>query len=507
MGSPTEEADDHFQTEHLTSDLKGRSVRGGAITMGTQGVRFALKMGALVVLARLLTPRAYGLLAMVTAVTSLIEMFKNLGLSMATVQRAEVHHGQINALFWINVLLGIGATTLTAAAAPLVTWFYGEPALTDITIALSGAIFLSSLAVQHQALLQRQMRFAAMAVADIVGLVSGIGAAVATAWLGAGYWALVLMRLVQTAVRTGITWMVCRWRPSRPSFGGEGVRSMLSFGGHLTGFRFLNYFARNADDVLIGRYIGSASLGLYNQAYKLLLAPLRLIRTPVSNVVLPALSRLQNEPTRYRAYTRQALAAITFLCMPIITFLFAEAHRVVLLVLGPQWIESAEIFRILAVVALIQSFNLVNGWSYQSLGQTDRWLHWGIFYSAAIITSFAVGLQWGVQGVAMAYTLINYALLLPSFAYCFKTSMLRISDVFSAVWKPAVAALAAAAAAILLSPTTIANAPAQLAGQLALSGVLFGTVYFLSWLLLPGGRAYLAQLLTLTRHVVSHSFR
>ncbi len=148
-----------FDTEYLKADLKGRSVRGGAVTMAAQGIKFFLQIGSTVVLARLLTPEDFGLIAMVTAVTGFVMMFKDMGLSMATVQRAEIDHAQISTLFWINVVLSLAFMLLTATLAPAIAWFYSEPRLTWITLALAGAFIFSGFTVQHQALLRRQMNF------------------------------------------------------------------------------------------------------------------------------------------------------------------------------------------------------------------------------------------------------------------------------------------------------------------------------------------------------------
>lgn len=493
------DSDRPFRTEHLAENLRGRSVRGGAVTLAAQGGKTALNIGATMVLARLLTPEAFGLIAMVVAVTGFIQLFKDLGLSMATVQRAEITRGQVNALFWINAAVGGVVAAGTAALAPLVARFYGDPRLAGITAALAGAIFLSGLAVQHRALLKRQMRFTALAVVDVGATGGGVAAALLAAWLGVGYWALVILQLVTAAGRTAIVWSVCRWRPGRPSWA-AGTRSMLAYGGHLTGFRVVNYFARNADDVLIGRYIGAASLGLYNKAYKLLLAPIRLIRSPISSVVLPALSRLQSDPERFRGYARRALAVITFLSMPFIAFSFAEAERIILFFLGPQWIESARIFQVLAVAAFIQSFNMVTGWSYMALDQTNRWLRWGFIFAAVVVTSFVVGLPWGAYGVAVAYTIANYVLLLPAFAYCFRTSPLRMADVFRTVWRPAVAAGGAAGAVLALN--TI-GWNGGLVVHLAASGLLFLCAYLLGWLLLPGGSAFLGEFRALISEITN----
>ena len=144
-----------FETDHLRAGLEGRSVRGGVLTLTSQGAQFLIQTLATVVLARLLVPADFGLVAMVTAVTGLAATFADLGLSEATIQRKEISHGQISILFWINVAIGVGLMLLTAALAPALAWFYGEPRLKNITLLLSLTFLISGLRVQHDALLNK----------------------------------------------------------------------------------------------------------------------------------------------------------------------------------------------------------------------------------------------------------------------------------------------------------------------------------------------------------------
>jgi PST family polysaccharide transporter len=437
---------------------------------------------------------------MVAAVTSFVQLFKDLGLSMATVQRAEVTGGQVNALFWVNVAVSALATLITALLSPGIAWFYADPRLVPVTLALASGIFLSGLSVQHEALMKRQMRFTAIAVIEVAAVTASVILAIAAAWLGADYWALVVQQLSRVIFATLGAWIACSWRPSRPRWA-QGARSMLAFGGHLTGFRLLNYFARNADDILIGRFVGAEALGYYTRAYKLLLAPIELIRNPISNVVIPSLSRLQDKPERFRGYSMRALSIIVFLSMPLITFCFAEADRLVLLALGPQWTEAAAIFRVLAAAAFVQSFNMVTGWSFTSLGQTDRWFKWGILFALLIVTSFIAGLPWGAYGVASGYAIANYLILLPSLWYCFKTSHLRIRDVFSTIWRPAVASISASILTIWVASLLPNNLPLIL--HVLLSGVIFSLIYLGGWSLLPNGLSFLNWIRNLATELIN----
>jgi O-antigen/teichoic acid export membrane protein len=221
------------------------------------------------VLARLLTLQDFGLISMVTAFTGLASLFRDMGLSMATVQRPHIDHAQVSTLFWVNVAISVVITSITAMLGPLIAWFYGEPRLKWITIVSAVAFIFGGLTVQHQALLRRQMRFTALAIIDVGSMLAGIIVAITSSLYGAGYWALVLNQLVVGITTAMGVWLLCDWRPGLP-VGHSGVRSMLAFGGNLTGANVLNYFVRNFDNILIGWYWGAQQLGLYTRAYQLL---------------------------------------------------------------------------------------------------------------------------------------------------------------------------------------------------------------------------------------------
>ena len=430
-----------LSTEHLKADLKGRSVRGGAVTMLAQGAKFFLQMGSTVVLARLLTPQDFGLIAMVTAVTGFVAMFKNMGLSMATVQRAEINHGQISTLFWINVVLSIGVMLVIAVLAPAIAWFYGEPRLTWITLALAGAFIFGGLTVQHQALMRRQMCFGSLALIQTVSMLVGIVTAIIAAWYGAGYWSLVLMELASASASVLGVWVACDWRPGLP-VRRSGVRKMLAFGGNLTGFNFLNYFARNADNLLIGKFWGSGQLGLYNKAYGLLTLPMRQITAPIAAVAIPALSRLQNDPERYRQYYYRAISTIAFITMPLVAMLAALSDEIITIVLGSQWTGAAIIFKMLAIAAFFQPVVSTTGWVFVSLGQTKRMMYWGLIAVPVIVLSFIVGLPWGVVGVATSYTVCDiFILMVPCLLFTFRYSPINLVGFFKTICCPATISL------------------------------------------------------------------
>ncbi len=438
-----------FDTSHLTKDLKGRSVRGGMVTVGAQGVRFALQLGSTAVLARLLTPADYGLVAMVAVVMNFAMMFKDMGLSMATVQKAEINHGQISNLFWFNVVVSFCLFIVVIALSPVVAWFYGEPRLTAITMALACSFILGGLTVQHQALLRRQMQFGKLALVEVGAMLGGITVAVASALLGAEYWALVYMQIANALVMAITVWFACNWRPTRPKRG-TGVKPMLAFGGHLTGFGFVNYFARNLDKLLIGKVWGGVQLGLYSKAYGLLTLPLSQINAPISAVAIPTLSRLQGDAEKYRKYYLKAISLIAFISMPLVMYMFVMSEEIIHLVLGEQWTGAARIFRVLGIGAFVQPISVTAGWVFVSTGHADRMFRWAIIAVPIIILSFMVGLPFGAYGVALSYSIANVILVVPQLFYAFRTTVITVMQVIRSILVPLTASLTAALAITLM---------------------------------------------------------
>ncbi len=487
---------DYFNTDHLKADLKQRSVRGGAVTIFAQSSKFGLKFGSTIVLARMLVPEDYGLIGMATVVTGFVEYFKDLGLSTATIQRREINHQQISTLFWINIAVACIVALVVALLAPVVASFYNEPRLEGITQALAINFIFGGLTVQHQALLKRQMQFTSLAKIEIASMFVGVATAVIAAYYGLNYWALVLMFLATTAINAVGVWLACSWRPGLPRRN-CGVNSMLAYGSNITGFGLVNYFSRNLDNILIGRRWGSQELGLYAQAYKLVLLPIQQINTPVTSVALPTLSSLQSEPQEYCRYYYKAMLSIAALGMPTIGFLFAFADKVILAALGEQWLAIVPIFKLLMPAALNATVGVGLGWAYQSLGNVSRQLRWGIGSSIANSILFIIGVRWGAMGVAAAFGLSRPLFFFAGFAYCYYQTPLKLTHLLAQLRFPAIASMGAMA--ILTSTSIFTFFADNLYLSLLVDLGFYVLLYFLIWILLPNGKKTLWAMLRLTK--------
>lgn len=397
------ETDDRWLSEEAARrDLGQRTLRGGAVFAVSRTGRGLLDLAATLALARLLSPEEFGLVGLAAAVTGFLTLFQDLGLSTGTIQRPALRHEEVSRLFWINLGLGASLAALTAALAPLLALFFGEPRLLGVVRVLAVGFVFGGAAVQHDALLKRNLRQGRLAGVELAAVAGGGGAGVLFALAGAGAWALVAQTLVYGGLRCALLWWVCDWRPG-PPWRGASVREHLRMGGHVTGFTVVNYFARNLDDVLIGRFVGMEALGLYRQAYRLLMLPLRQLNAPIASVARPALARLTDEPERYRRAYLRMLDKVLFLTMPLGGVLLVHAGLVLEVVLGPRWRPAEAMFRWLGLLVFSQPMANTMGWLFISQGRTADMFRWGLVGSSLSMISFAAGLPWGAEGVALAY--------------------------------------------------------------------------------------------------------
>jgi O-antigen/teichoic acid export membrane protein len=246
------------------------------------------------------------------------------------------------------------------------------------------------------------MRYVTLAAIGLSSVFMGYVVGILMAWRGFSYWALVGSQLAVIVTGTALTLCLCRWVPELPKWHAE-VRSMIRFGGNLTGFTTINYFSRNLDNLLIGRFAGAQQLGFYSRAYQLMLLPIDQINEPITSVALPSLSRLLDSPETYRRAYLRMLEKIALLTMPAVVLMILTSDWIIHIFLGPQWIGAVRIFVILGISALFQPIANTTGWILISQGRTHDMLKWGLMSGPIIITSFLIGLPWGAIGVAASY--------------------------------------------------------------------------------------------------------
>ncbi|MBM3715976.1 MAG: lipopolysaccharide biosynthesis protein [Actinobacteria bacterium] len=389
-----------------TQSLGRTASRGAATTMGAQGLRILVQIVGIVLLARLLAPGDYGVMAMVLAIVGVGEIVRDFGLSSAAIQARTLSHGQRSNLFWINLGIGAVLTCLCAALAVPVSALYGDPRLVAVTLALAPTFLLNGFSTQFRAHLNRDFRFVALSAVEIGAQATALGVALSLAAWGWGYWALVVQQVLQVLLQAVALPILAGWWPGLARRG-EPMRGLLTFGGHLVASQVLVYASRNIDSVMIGRLYGAVPLGFYNRAFQLMVLPLNQINAPASRVALPTLSRLQDDPARYARFLAVGQVVLLNVVAGVLAFSAAQAPALIAVALGPQWEPSVHLFQILAVAGFFQAAAYATYWASLSLGLMRRFFWYTVATRPLIIGLIVVGASWGVEGVAVAYTVGN----------------------------------------------------------------------------------------------------
>jgi O-antigen/teichoic acid export membrane protein len=362
------------------------------------------RLAVAIVLARLLTPDEYGVAALVLVFASLVLVFSDLALGAAIIQRSELSEADRSTAFWTSIGAGTVFTIAGVLLAAPIAALFSQPSVAPLCVALSLSFIVTSAAVVQEALLIREMQFKSLEVRMMVSTtVSGLIALVVAA-MGGGAWAIIVQQVTGAVISTVLIWRFSSWRP-RWTFSRESLHSLGTFSGYLVGHRLLFYVHRNADNFLIGRFVGTAALGAYAVAYNVMLAPMSRLAGPLQRVFAPTFSRMQDEPERIAAGWLRATRLLGTVAIPSMAGLVIVAPDFVPVVLGEQWRPAVVLIQVLAWVGLLQALQTLNMDVLQARGRARTIFRYSIGFTAAHIAAFVVGLHWGVVGVAVAYSI------------------------------------------------------------------------------------------------------
>lgn len=436
-----------FRPSELEGGLRRLALRSAGVTLLSQAVVFSIQMMATVVLARLLTPADFGLVTMVTTFSLLLMSFGQNGYVEAVLQRVSIDHFLASNLFWINVVVGLILTIGFAGAGSLLTKFYHEPRVAHVAIGMSLTIFITSTSVLHLALLKRAMEFPTVSVIDILARILSVSVSILLAWAGWGYWALVAGYVTQAMTTSLAAWSQCRWIPALPRRV-PGTGAIAHFAINVYGRFSVNHFARNTDNLLVGWRFGPSPLGFYKKAYDLFVLPANQLLSPVSDVVLSTLSRLDHKSAQYQRYFLTGLSIVAFVGMAVGADLTIVGKDLIRLLLGPKWGESGRIFTFFGPGIGIMLIYYAHGWIHLSIGRADRYLRWTLVEVAVTILLFVAALPWGPVGIAAVWTASFWILTVPAYWYAGKPIRFGILPILGAIWKYALASALAGAASL-----------------------------------------------------------
>ena len=408
--------------------MRQQAASGLKWTAVSQASRLGAQLLGVLTLTRLLPPSDFGLVAMAAVVTGFASLFRDFGTAAAIIQKPDPSPQLLDSVFWLNMAFGTGLAVLLGLFAPLIALGFAEFRLKEVLWVLALTFPIVSLGAVHQALLEKTSRFRPLAIVETVAAFVSLAGAIWVARAGWGVFSLVLQTLLAAFLTTAGLWMVSQWRPFF-RWDAQEIRGVMIFSGNLVSFNVFNYFIRNVDNLLIGRFLGASDLGYYAMAYRLMLWPLQNISSMVGRALFPVFSRLQADQGRLAGAYVRATAAITLVTAPLMFGFFVLREPFIAVALGERWQPVAGVLAWLVPVGLLQSISTSVGALYLATGRTDVMFKWGIAAGLLAVPALIIGLQWGITGVAAAYALASLLLFWPSLTIPFRLVGLRVGDV------------------------------------------------------------------------------
>ncbi|HEY0823690.1 MAG TPA: MOP flippase family protein [Ramlibacter sp.] len=462
-------------------NLRGPTLHGIRWTAVENVLNVLFGIATLAILARLLQPQHFGLMAVVAVIVGLSMVFADLGISNAVIHRQDVDEAQLSTLYWLNVLGGVAIYLVLLALAVPLARFYGEPELVPLVAIAGLATVVQSLGQQYNVLLRKELHFGLLARIGIASRFLALVSAVGLALADFGVYALVGSSLAGTCLATVLT-VAAGWRLHRPrlQFQPARVRHFLGFGAYQVGEGSIAYLTANLDSLLIGRLAGAEALGLYSVAKQFVTYPAQVVNPVVTRVAMPVMARLQDDIPRLRAMYLQAIGHLSSLNFPIYAAIAVFAAEITALLFGPRWEAAVPLMRILAIHAALRSVGTPVGSLILARGRARLAFWWNaslVFLTAAAMLA---GAMYGPAGVAWALLLLQVALQVPNWR-------LLVRPLCGAGWGEYAAAIlrpAAAAAMGALAGGAVALAfpgdLTRLAAGLAVSALVTLLAY-LAW--------------------------
>jgi len=492
--------------ETTGGEIRRAAVRGVGAMFVSSGLGLALQLASGAVLARLLPPRDFGLVTMVTTISLLLVNFGLNGFTEAVVQAEEIDQGVVSNLFWMNVGGSLVLSIVFAAAGSLLARIYKDPRIEGITEAISLTILLTGLSVLHLALLKRSMKFSHVSANDFVARVISVMVTIFLGLAGWGYWALVVGAVVLSASTTVGALILCHWVPSFPRRA-PGTARMVRFSANTYARFATGYFSNNLDNFLVGWRLGAVSLGYYKRAFDLFALPSVQLGFSLTSVAVSALSRFQRNLVQYKRHFLGALGIMAFVGMGLSAELTLVGKDVIFVLLGPKWGETGRIFTIFGPgigMMLIYSSHI---WINLSIGRADRWLRWGMADLTISALFIIIGLHWGAEGVALGWVATYWVITLPALWYAGRPIKLGILSMIDVIWKPILAAAMAGSEAFLIGNTIpfLSTAPGIFGAivRISVNSLFFAVLYLGAVILLHSGFGPIKQLVQLFQEMTS----
>ena len=448
--------DQYFKENRPYAGLGRASLRSGVTVVAARGLNTFVQLGSTILLARLLSPYDFGLVAMVLAVVGFAPMLIDFGTSEASTQKTHITQAEVSALFWLGMTISVALTVVLAGASGFIAQFFGEPSLTGIVLVSSLTLMMGAISNQHYALMRRAMQFRQIAMIDISANVIGSVVSVVMALTGWGYWSLVAKPIVTSVLTAALVWMSCPFMPGRPRLTPD-VKELVRFGAGVAGFTMTDYLARSADRVALGYFYGAGPLGYFQNAFTIYSNLLNILTEPLHNIAASGLSKLRNDLDELKRSWTAALSSLSFVSSAAFAVLAVTGQDFVVILLGPKWAPAGPLLCIFAIRGIAHSIERTMGWIHVAAGRSDRWMRWGVFSAVFQLLALAAGLPFGVIGVTIAYTIAMFGLSLPALVYAGRPVGIGARDVLQAVGPQTAGGLVAVALGFLMQQALLAD--------------------------------------------------
>jgi O-antigen/teichoic acid export membrane protein len=406
----------YFEDLEASPNLGGVAKRGAVASVASVYGRGVLQIFGSIVLARLLTPADFGLVAIVMVLTRFAPLLIDFGFADATTQRSSITQSQCSTLFWLNSGIGFAVALSLAVCSPLIAWVYHDPRLQPIALLFAITFAFNGLSAQHLSLLRRAMQFAEIAKIQILGALAAVVVGTLTAAFDYGYWALVWQAIANAACTAVGAWLACSWRPGLPVFDVE-VKSMIRFGMHVLTYSIIYSMAKVTDRITLGLFYPPGQVGVYQNAINMyenaLLGPL----AKLHDVASSGLSKLRSDPAELRQKYEVSLSTLAFFVMPAAAILSVTAQDLTVVLFGNHWRESGVLLSIIALGGIVEFIESSQGWLHISNGTPERWKKSGFIGSVVRVVLVLAGLPFGAEGVAIAIVVANWLIAFPSIIY------------------------------------------------------------------------------------------
>ena len=381
-------------------------------------------------LARLLGPAAYGLVGMITVFAGFANIFVDFGFTSAIIYFQELDDNKLSSVFWFNMAMAIIIYLLFYLLAPYISYFYNEPKLEILTKVVTLSIIINSFSSLQNAILSKNIDFKTKITTSWISTIVSYVIAFFLAYKGYGVWSLVFQMLAVSFINSVFLWQITKWRP-KFYFSLADIRPLFKYGSGIAGTNMLGYLTRNIDNLLVGKFLGNAALGLYSRSYSLMLLPISNVTSVFSKVLFPAFSILQNDKQALAKYYLKVIKYIAFVTFPMMFGLSSIAKEFVLIFLGPEWYEAILIIKMLSILGAFQSILSLNGIIYNSTGNSLKALKVTLILNLFLIPSWLIGLYLGnLNGLVLAYLIVGTLGALPIYAFALKQINLKLSDAF-----------------------------------------------------------------------------